>query len=322
MESAHIGLLLYTSSPKTRPLALSIKNTLHLDLINLHNVQSLKTFFDSNTPQGWIFSGIPSSNQALDLIAWSKESGFNLKVFNFENDSIETNKKFNDYSKNKIPIFNFDTATHFDQLSSSVFIKISELCFEEPGLVEKYFYFREIVNRLKIRHLIISGACSYIYYGKRSLKDIDVLVPSKEDLEKISNAAGGAVIKSDGSKASMYYLNLREIDVNSEVVVRWQEGRKQKEVPFNFNNLYKDSKSINFLGINCPVASPEDTVLFKLCLGRLGIDDFNDYKDDYEDVRGLVISQPINWNILHRKAQDLNVLERVFKGEKILKIRV
>lgn len=323
MESAHTGIIILDWQPfRSSTISLSIKYTLHLDLIDLNRVRDLADLLKHSPPQGYIFEGLPTFNQAETIIKWSRQSKFNLYIFDLNTKTDTSNKKniLGRFLKSHCQIFTFDSNKDLIELSQDVFCQISRLCFQEPGLAEKYFYFREVAQKLHIPHIIISGACSYIYYGKRSLKDIDVVVPKKTDLEKLSKIVNMPVIKSSSSCANMYYLNLKEVDVNSEIEIFWQEGGKNKVVNIDFNTLLKDARKISFLGADCLVASPEDTIIFKFCLGRLGIDDFNDFKDDFEDVRGLIISQPINWSLVHKKAQKMGALERIKRGKQLFGI--
>jgi len=303
MESAHIGLIIIGENPKRKRIAKDIKETLHLDLLS--TTKDLNSFIKTNPLRGYIFENPSLDKINLEKVTdWSRKYSFEV-VFFILADKIKQ-KSGNTYY--------FDSQLPFKQLSEEIFNKISELCFQEPGLAKKYFYFRNISQKLSIPHIIVSGACSYLYYGKRSLKDIDLIIPSKSDLGKLSKITDIPVIKSDSSCASMYYMNLKEVDVNSEVEVFWENCR----VKFDFNELIKDAKSIPFLGVSCLVMSPEDLIIFKFCLARFGIDDFNDYKDDFEDVRGVIISQPINWEKLHKKAIKMGALERVKAGERLL----
>lgn len=323
MESAHIGIVILGSqSFESSIISLSIKHTLHLDLIDLNRVRDLADLFKHSPPQGYIFKGLPTFDQAETIIKWSRQSKFDLYIFDLNTKTDTSNKKniLSGFSKSHCQIFTFNGNKNLIELSQDVFCQISRLCFQEPGLAEKYFYFREVSHKLHIPHIIISGACSYIYYGKRSLKDIDVVVPKKTDLEKLSRIVNIPVIKSSSFCANMSYLNLKEVDVNSEIEIFWQEGGKNKVVNIDFNALLRDARKISFLGVDCLVASPEDTIIFKFCLGRLGIDDFNDFKDDFEDVRGLIISQPINWPLVYEKAKKMGALARIKRGKKLLGI--
>ena len=329
-EATHFGFVLIGSSPSIRSsLAFLAQETLHLSIVtpsiindygqSVSSDSALQLFLNETSPQGFIFNNIPQTpEEARLLVKWSEKTGFELKVFSLIKEypsSSEVFKILKTYTK----IYTLETNNNFKELSRDFFQIISKFCFQDSKLAEKYFSFKDLCQRLKIPFIIISGACSYFYDGKRSLKDIDVVVPSRQDLRKLSRKTGVSIIESSSSCAKMYYLNLKEIDVNAEVKVFWDQSGKQ--VSFDFYDLLKDAKQIKFLGEECLVMSPEDLIIFKFALGRFGIDDFNDYKDDYEDIRGVIISQPVNWETLKKKAEKIGAWERVVFGKKLLGIK-
>lgn len=327
-EAVYFGFILLSSSPSTASsLSLSAHKTLQLDVVGLQTLNmyyssesidsALELFLDSSPSQGLIFNNLPNtSGQAKLLVGWSKRTGIKLKVFNLEEGppKSEALKVLEQHAQ----IYNLN-AKNSQELSRDFFKNISQFCFQDPGLAEQYFFFKDLCQKLNFPYMIVSGACSYLYGGKRSLKDIDVIVPSHHDLEKLSQETGTSIIESSSSCAKMYYLNLKEIDVNSEVTVFWEQS--EKKVSFDFNTLFQKSRKIQFLGEDCFLMSPEDLVIFKFSLGRFGIDDFSDYKDDYEDVRGILISQPINWQYIEEMAKKIGAWERVVLGKQLLGVK-
>ena len=238
-----------------------------------------------------------------------------LNVYEKERDEI-----LKVFSKEKIDVSNIDGNGTVQETSRKFFKMLSPHCFENPTLAQDYFQFRSVCQESNIPFILISGACSYIYWGRRALKDIDVLVPSLPDLEKIAKRAKLAVEHVESSYADSQYLNFSTgVEPVADLSIIYKDNKGQKKfVPFTFDELATDSKTVRFMGEKCTIMSPEALVLFKFCLGRFGIDDYGHHKDDYEDARGVLISQNIDWSHLRKRAKRLGMLERVDLAEKIL----
>ena len=179
----------------------------------------------------------------------------------------------------------------------------------------------EICTRLSIPHILIAGACSYIYWGRRPLKDLDILVPTLNDLKAIGEGVGENVEHLVSAFADTQYLNFSEgVEVVSDLVVIYKENGKEKRTAFPFDELMTDARRVRFLGEECLIMSPETLIIFKFSLGRFGIDKWGHHKDDYEDAMGVIISQNIDFEKLKKRAEKLGVFDRVLLGGKILNI--
>lgn len=327
MENSSVGIVLIGDS--LSPLADDIHETLHLDILdptfnnNKNSRRNISSMLKLNPKRGFIFDNSITSNNLDELINWHKTNNIELVFFAIK-ELKETDEKteINSLLANCISTHGFkvhilDPQERFDILSRKAFEVISEKCFQEPGLAKQYFLFKDSTAELGVPFLIVSGACSYLYYGKRSLKDIDVIVPSKDSLEQIGSKFKSQVSWSEGSKAQMYYLNLKEIDVNAEVEILDED----KIIKFNWDFLNKNSTEVSFLGEQVNIMSPELLIIFKFSIARFGIDDFNDYKDDYEDVRGVFISQSIDFRKLESLAKEVSATEKLEYGLKLLGIK-
>lgn len=206
------------------------------------------------------------------------------------------------------------------EVSREFFRILSPISFENPTLARDYFHFRDTCKVLRVPFILISGACSYIYWGRRALKDIDILVPARNSLNKLAKKVNLPIEEIRSSYAKSRYLNFSsgvEVVTDLSVVYKNEDGGKG-EVPFTFEELKRDARQVRFMGEKCKIMSPESLVLFKFCLGRLGIDDYGHHKDDYEDARGVLISQNIDLESLRRRAERLGALKRVVLAEQIL----
>lgn len=217
-------------------------------------------------------------------------------------------------------VWDIDGNGTIPEVSRNFFRILSPIGFENPTLAQDYFNFRDICKVLRVPYILISGVCSYIYWGRRALKDIDILVPNLSGLKKLSKKVNLPIEEIRSSYAKSRYLNFSsgvEVVTDLSVVYKDEDGKKG-ETPFTFEELNKDARQVRFMGEKCKIMSPESLVLFKFCLGRFGIDDYGHHKDDYEDARGVLISQNIDLESLHRRAERLGALERVALGKEIL----
>lgn len=220
-------------------------------------------------------------------------------------------------------VWDVDGNRTISEVSRNFFQIFSRIGFEYPTLAQDYFQFRDLCQELGIPHILVSGVCSYIYWGRRALKDIDVLVPSLDALKKLAEKVSLPIEKIRSSYANSQYLNFSSgVEVVTDLsVVFKRDSEEKREIPFTFRELDRDAKLVRFMGEKCKIMSPESLVLFKFCLGRFGIDDYGQHKDDYEDARGVLISQNIDFGSLRRRAKRLDALERVVLAEQILGLK-
>lgn len=292
------------------PLLQDLSETLHLPILSRQMlglnestpeqnvIQSLRNYLSSQPPHGWVIDNLFNTKGEKKVVKdWSKEN--NLTIH-----SIDAN-----LDKNR------------ESITRGVFIELSKFCFEDRNLAAKYYEFRDICKRLSIPHVFIAGVCSYIYWGRRPLKDLDILVPTLDDLKTIGEEVGEKVEHLVSSYADTQYLNFSEgVEIVSDLVVIFKENGEEKRIVFPFEELMKDAMRVRFLGEECHVMSPEMLIIFKFSLGRFGIDKWGHHKDDYEDARGVIISQNIDFVKLEERARKLGAYDRVVLGGKILNI--
>ena len=206
-----------------------------------------------------------------------------------------------------------------DQITRSFFLQISPYIFKKGKLVDRYYYFFDLCQKLDIENILVTGACIYYYQGRRQLEDIDTVVSNLRDLEKISSATGKPLESTSSKVGIMKYVNLGEVDILSDLRLAYKEDdNKSIYADFNFTELKSDAQRVNLFGLPALITSPEMTVLMKMYLGRYGVDEWGLPKDDYEDTRGVIISQNVDLASLEKRAKKLGALDRVILGEKIL----
>lgn len=301
--------------PKRSQLLQGIAETLHLPLINSAMLDNgLKPLLYDNPPHGYVFDELPTSTEELAVVeGWLAEVGMTMHTVD-----VSGSKRLTVPSKVKTIQHVLDTK-NAESLERQFFRAISPHCFEDPNLADDYYRFVDICLKLNVPHILIAGACSYIYWGRRPLKDIDVLVPSHDDLKKISTEADKPIEHIISPYADTQFLNFSSgVEPVSDLVVTYDSQGTQQRVPFTFDELMSDARTVRFMGESCTLMSPEMLVLFKFSLGRFGIDQWKHHKDDYEDARGVLVSQTVDWNSLEKRARRLGAFERVALGRKIL----
>lgn len=325
-----VALLAPPSFNKTA-LVTDITETLHLPPLNRALVSAVNVSDWANQlekrlnelpPHGYVLCDLPQSSEEATVVAeWVNRVGLNLQIVDLQDRKQDVkDKHLVDFLKNRgAVVHQLDATVSDNQIARNFFTSISPYCFEDKQLAEKYYEFRDICQELKIPHILISGACSYIYWGRRPLKDLDILVPGKENLQRIGDRIGQKAEHLVSSYADTNYLNVSEgVEVVSDLWVLSSSGEDQKRIPFAFDDLASDAQEIRFLGEKCTIMSPETLILFKFALGRFGIDQWGHHKDDYEDARGVLISQSVDLAKLRERAKQINALDRVVLGEKIL----
>ncbi len=318
--------LLGGDAPLIANMAVDVSETLHLPTLSSRDVGStaeLKSRLEDAPPHGYVLDSIPGNVDDLEVVeGWSKEHGMVVHLYSVDGQLDDNQKAVVEEARKRGLDVNNLSGSSLDDKSKDLFRKISPFCFEDPNLAEKYYQFQGVCQKLGIPHMLISGACSYIYWGRRPLKDLDILVSSKEMLDAIGKEIGVGTEHLVSSFADTNYLNFSEgVEAVSDLAVLYKDDESQHRVEFAFDDLMSDAKSVRFMGTSNTLMSPEMLVLFKFALGRFGIDKWNHHKDDYEDARGVMISQSIDLNSLEERARKIGALDRVLLGEKILSLK-
>ncbi|RJQ31210.1 MAG: hypothetical protein C4562_06460 [Actinobacteria bacterium] len=283
--------------------------------------EALSSYLASVPPHGYIMSGIPNDKaETQALINWAKKNGLEVHCMEWgaHGGSIVVGKEL----EGGAIIHRLEVQSDYSSVMREMFRKISSFAFEDPTLADDYYRFRDICKKLGIPHILVSGACSYIYWGRRSLKDLDILVPSEEALQRVAKEVSQSVEHLVSDFADTKYLNFSAgVEVVSDLAILFKEDGAQKRVEFSFKELESDSRRVRFLGEECTLMSPEALVLFKFSMGRFGMDAWGHHKDDYEDANGVLVSQTVNLSSLEARAEKLGAKERILLGEKILNLR-
>ena len=114
----------------------------------------------------------------------------------------------------------------------------------------------ELLNRYKVRYLVL-GAWAWIIYGlPRTTLDVDIIIDKTEEncqklIESLSNIGAGIakeLTPNEILKTKVFmFADMIKVDIFTETY-----GVK------NFNEVYKRSKEVNFEGIKIPVISYKD----------------------------------------------------------------
>ncbi len=294
-------IIVFPKSRKIQSIGLpnDAAETLHLPLVNIQMLKdsnlTLKEYLRMNPPHGYVLDGIvQSARDKKSLQDWSNEAGMTVCYYNPE----------------KVPS---------RDLTRDFFRTISPLCFEDPALADDYYRFVDLCRTVGVEHMLVSGACSYIYWGRRSLKDLDVIVPSLEDLKELSTKTNLPIQPLKSSFAFTNYFEFSSsVEVVSDLEVLYEDDEGQQGIRFSYQEMLQDSRIVRFMGEDVRLMSPEMLVIFKFSMGRLGIDQWGKHKDDYEDARGVIVSQNINSDSLESRAKKIGALDRVLLGKKIL----
>ncbi len=269
-----------------------------IDVPDIDIARSLSQYLSDAPPHGHIIGDLPAVEVVQEVLsAYSDKSGMMLHSL-----VVESGRSQEDGTRD-------------------FFRKLAPICFEDPSLAGDYYDFLDTCKKLDIEPVLISGACSYIYWGRRALKDLDVLVPNLDKLQALALSRHLNVEHLVSSFADTQFLNFSHgVEAISDLVVLVKEDNGVRRIPFTYKDIMSDARKVRFLGEQCTLMSPEMTVLFKFALGRFGVDQWGQQKDDYEDARGVFVSQNINLGSLRRRAEQIGALDRVILGEKILQL--
>lgn len=313
MDKRNLVIILNGATDDARAqLLLDASETLHLPTLQISSFnepKSFERFLQSMPPHGFVTADLKENTPEQELLVeWAGKQGMDLHSFGL----TKSVKDIEGANIHQLDINN---------LTRSFFEEVSPFVFEDPKLAEKYYQFKDICNKKNIPYIFVAGACSYIYWGRRPLKDLDILVPDQASLKIIGEEIGESVEHLVSAYADTHYLNFSEgVEVISDLKVLYKEQDKQRIVNFSFDELNKDKKEVRFMGENCHLMSPEMLVLFKFSLGRFGIDQWGHHKDDYEDANGVLISQNVNLASLRHRAARMSALPRIALGEQILNL--
>lgn len=311
MDKRNLAIVLRGASENIRTqLLLDTAETLHLPPLYMSNfgaADPFEKFLQSMPPHGFVIADLKeNAPEQQVLVKWAANQGMSVHTFCLDG----TAKGIEEGDNHQLEQNN---------LTRSFFQEVSPFVFEDPKLAEKFFQFKDICEKKRIPYIFVAGACSYIYWGRRPLKDLDILVPNQENLRQIGEEIGQTVEHLISAYADTHYLNFSEgVEVISDLKVLYKEGGKQNVIDFSFEELDRDKREVRFMGESCHLMSPEMLVLFKFGLGRFGIDQWGHHKDDYEDANGVLISQNVNLESLRQRAERMGALPRIALGEQIL----
>ncbi len=250
-----------------------------------------------------------------------RRSDDNINVVNRRLDLFhqERNDILTAFGNLGLKVHSIDANGPIKATARKIFQELSPLSFEDPQLSQKYFEMKDFCEASHINFMLISGACGYIYRGRRPLKDLDILVPSLTDLETIARNVDGKIELIKSSYAISRYLNYSSgVELVTDLSIRYIEEGQVKEIKFAFADLDKDSKIVRFMGENCKIMSPEWLIVLKLCMGRSGKDDYGHNKNDYADAYDVTVSQPIDYERIKAMARQIGAEKRVEEGLTIL----
>jgi hypothetical protein len=163
----------------------------------------------------------------------------------------------------------------------------------------------------KITWAVFGGLGTFLYGGLRQPKDIDAVV-LRSDFEKLNlilKEHGAEILHKTNysifrSMFSSFKMDNITVDVctESEVAI----GEKKYNYPID-EVLFSNIRRKVYFGIEVPVASPEDIILYK-ALSQRGIE----YgKHDVEDIAELLQAQKIDFTYLKKRAEQSNAEDRV-----------
>lgn len=253
------------------------------------------------------------SKETVDVLS---RQGLPVHVFNIDSEKRGGEVGQLDFLSNH----HINVKGSLEEITRDFFLQLSPLVFKKNNLVEKYYYFHDLCQGLGSKSVLVTGACTYYYQGRRPLEDIDTVVSGVGDLEKISASTGRPLESTTSKVGMMNYVNLGEVDVLSDLRLAYKNAEGNSVYTnFPFEELAKGARKVRLFGLPVMLTSPEVTVLMKIYLGRYGVDDWGLPKDDYEDARGVVESQKVDFPSLKQRARELGMLERFALGERILK---
>lgn len=212
------------------------------------------------------------------------------------------------------PVINIDGLNISNR---EAFIALSQQFLKRGSLAETFFKFHDVCRDLGVDYAAVAGACTYYYWGGWPIYDIDVVVPSAEQLQKLANVYKVDIQETESGIGRMKYLNLGDVDALTDLELKYTDriGTHRKE--FSYRELAGDVVTGNLFGEDFRMAAPVETVLLKLYLGRFGVDAWGIAKDDYEDGLGVLQDQQITFELIEREAVKMGIIGRVEIGKKI-----
>jgi hypothetical protein len=136
---------------------------------------------------------------------------------------------------------------------------------------------------------VFAGAAAHCYGSTVEVTDIDILV-ANDDLEK--------------AKTALKEVNLEGFDFGAGGTIPMPQG---------VCRFFLDEEAVRriqrkqFLGVDVPVVSVEDNILFKAILQR----GEEEGKHDVEHIRDMVKHEKINLEYLRKRVRECNAEKRV-----------
>ena len=173
----------------------------------------------------------------------------------------------------------------------------------EEALRKALLRVRERLRGLGIDWAIFAGAASYLYGARREITDIDIMV-REENMPTVSEALGAEATWLEGPSGSVLGGSVDDIDLigGMRIVV----GEEAYEF-FMDDEMARKVRTMALEGIEVPVLSPEDNVVFKGIMQR----GEGEGKRDVQDVAEILNNQPIDPEYLMRRAGLCGAEERV-----------
>lgn len=298
-------------------LVMYLAETIRFQLINCDTVD-LVDLLPASTNR-YVFNNPPNNfTQLRAILNWSKNNNYHLTIISLNPAQKNDENLIQAFFKVGADIIKINNGQDLEKISQEMFVKLSRYIFLEEGMAEGYYRLREICKPEWAEHIFVSGMPTFVYGGRVLMKDFDILVP--ENKQKIITQTIGTPVKIKDS--SVAYTRSSYVGNSVETVSGLVVYAGKQKIPFSFEFLWEEVRFVRFMGLKVPIMGLEDLVLFKIALGRLGIDDFGKYKDDLSDVEGLIGIQQVNWKKLQTRAERLGMEKRLKAKLKLFGIKL
>jgi len=135
---------------------------------------------------------------------------------------------------------------------------------EKRQLPEDFKEFLSLLNKNKVKYLLLGGWAVGIYATPRATADMDVFISVEDDnLEKLLKALyefGAISVPKEHFKEPGRIFRMGRSPIRIEII--------NQASGINFNNCYKSRNKVNVDGIEISVISPNDLLINKQASGR------------------------------------------------------
>lgn len=176
------------------------------------------------------------------------------------------------------------------------------------SLVEEMKDMKKLFDASKVSWAIYAGAAAFAYGCDRAIRDVDIIVPKKDETIVRS------VLRSDFEEQSVKYraceiqaytMKIDKIEIAIDPRVTVGGG----SYIFSFDCLMNRRKRhVRMFKLKAPVISVEDNIAFK-CLLQRGVEDD---KDDLEDARDMLFRNRIDFGYLKYRVKAIGAGARIF----------